>query len=108
MGAKKIGISDCDYGKELFLPVNKLEDSKEGTKTSREKIVMDMILDREITVSLLDGDKNVLNTTLVEAPKEKCLLKIILASTTVGNSYYIKADSSDGDLKKLVFFEPQR
>lgn len=108
MGAKKIGLSDCEYGKELFLPVNKLEEAKEGTKTSREKIALDMILDRELTVNLLDGNMNILNTTLVEAPKEKCMLKIVLANTTVGNSYYIQTESTDGSLKKNIFFEPQR
>ena len=30
MGAKKIGISNCDFGKELYLPLNKLTDVSEG------------------------------------------------------------------------------
>ena len=108
MGAKKIGLSDCEFGKELFLPLNKLDDPQDGDKVSREKIIMDLILDRELTVSLLDADHNELNTIKIENPEEKCLLKVVLAYPIVGNTYYLKAESTDGELKKSIFFEPQR
>lgn len=108
MGAKKIGISNCDFGKELYLPLNKLTDVSEGMKISRDKIMMDMILDRELKVSLLDGEMNEFSATTIEAPEEKCMLKIVIANPIVGKSYYLKAESTDGELRKLLFFEPQR
>lgn len=109
MGAKKTGITDIENGKELFISLSKLEAVKEGAKNSKEKVRMDLLLDRETKITVCDSNMQDLYSTVVEGQDiEGYNLRIVIANTIVGNGYYIKAISTDGELKKQVYIEPNR
>lgn len=108
MGAKKTGLTDTEYGKELFVAVAKLERPKAEAKVCREKVTMDLELDRETKISICDDTMQDIYTTIVACENGKTIVRVILSNTYMGHGYYLLTESTDKELKKKVFVETNR